>query len=101
MVGVSWRGLPWELHPKNRKMADNLADKAETCVGSTTKTKSCARTVGTKLLCAQIRHCEVRDDTGLQSVYVCFQRSQVGYTTERRMQTEDYGGRFLDRDKSC
>ena len=34
---------------KQKDARQYLADKAETCVGSTTKTKSCAKTVGTKL----------------------------------------------------
>ena len=46
---------------------------------TTTQTESCTRTMSTHLLRAQIGHCEVRDDTRLQSVYVRTARGRCGW----------------------
>ena len=53
-----------------------LADEAAPVMAQPLRRKKC-KDSRTQLLRAQSRRCEVQDHTGLQSVYVCFQRSQV------------------------
>ena len=74
------RGLPW-LQPKNRDTPEHLADEAAPSVGMA-ETRSCARTVTTQLLRAQIKRCEAPSNAWLQGVFGRTQGCQVECTTQ-------------------